>query len=263
MNEQSHIHFDNVNVHYSSLAYRSSSLKEHLMSFGKRGEISLTDVHALKDLTFKIEHGERIGLIGHNGAGKSTLLKTIAGLYPTTSGTIDVSGEIRSLFELNLGFEQDATGRENIMYRGLLLGKRPQEMRDMEASIVEFAELGEFIDYPIKTYSAGMIVRLAFAISTAITGDILLLDEVLAAGDVKFYRKAKKRITDLIKDAKLMVFATHDFEALQDLCTRAFVMQHGQLCFDGSPLDAVMYYHELVGLPYTPKQTRKETVEQC
>ncbi len=263
MSKKSHIHFNNVNVHYSSLAYRSSSLKEHLMSFGKKGEISLTDVHALKDLNFTIEHGERIGLIGHNGAGKSTLLKTMAGLYPTTSGQIDVSGEIRSLFELNLGFEQDATGRENIMYRGLLLGKRPKEMRAMEAGIVEFAELGDFIDYPIKTYSAGMIVRLAFSISTAITGDILLLDEVLAAGDVKFYQKAKKRITDLIQDAELMVFATHDFEALQDLCTRVFVMHKGQLSYDGKPLDAIKHYHHLIGLSYKPKTTKKETADQC
>lgn len=254
MSNKSFIQFDDVNVHYSSLAYRGSSLKEHLLSFGKKGDISLTDVHALKNVSFKVEHGERIGLIGHNGAGKSTLLKTIAGLYPISSGRMNISGQIRSLFELNLGFEQDATGRENIMYRGLLLGKKPKEMRKLEPSIIEFAELGDFIDYPIKTYSAGMVVRLAFAISTAISGDILLLDEVLAAGDAKFFKKAKDRIGSLIQNAELLVFATHEFEALQEICTRVFVMNKGQLIFDGKPLDAIHHYHNLIGIPYQPKR---------
>lgn len=250
MSKNSYIRFSNVNVHYSSLAYRGSSLKEHLLSFGKKGEVvSLTDVHALKDVSFTIERGERIGLIGHNGAGKSTLLKTIAGLYPISSGKIDVCGEIRSLFELNLGFEPDATGRENIMYRGLLLGKKPKEMRSMEKEIIEFAELGKFIDYPIKTYSAGMVVRLAFAISTAITGDILLLDEVLAAGDAKFFKKAKNRISSLIQNAELLLFATHEFDSLREICTRVFVMNKGQLVHDGTPDSAIEYYHNLIGIP--------------
>lgn len=252
MSKKSHIYFDKVNVHYSSVAYRGSSLKERITSFGKRGAIDLNDVHALKDVSFKIEHGERIGLIGHNGAGKSTLLKTIAQLYPITSGRIDLSGTIRALFELNLGFEPDATGRENILYRGLLLGKKPKEMRALQNEIIEFAELGEFIDYPIKTYSAGMIVRLAFAISTAITGDILILDEVLAAGDAKFFKKAKGRIISLVKNAELLVFATHELPALRELCTRVFVMNKGQLVFDGAPEDAIQYYHKLIGIKYKP-----------
>lgn len=250
MSKTSYISFDSVNVHYSSLAYKSHSLKEALFKGFKKNNATVADVHALKNLTFDIRQGERVGLIGHNGAGKSTLLKTIAELYPISSGKVDVQGEIRSLFELNLGFEPDATGRENIMYRGLLLGKKPKEIREMEAEIVAFTELGKFIDYPIKTYSAGMIVRLAFAISTSMTGDILLLDEVLAAGDVKFFQKAKKRITQLIDDAELLIFATHDFASLQELCSRVFVMHQGELRFDGKPADGVLFYHDLIGMPY-------------
>ncbi len=257
MSKSSYIRFDQVNVHYSSLAYKTRSLKEHIMKRHTKKNVSIDDVHALKNISFDIRSGERIGLIGHNGAGKSTLLKTMAGLYPISSGTIDLSGQIRSLFELNLGFELDASGRENIMYRGLLLGKKPKEVRALEKEIVEFADLGDFIDYPIKTYSAGMVVRLAFAISTAINGDILLLDEVLAAGDAKFFKKAKERITSLIDDAELLIFASHEFEAVQELCTRCFVMHKGELRFDGKPLDAILFYHDLIGIPYEPKVKQK------
>lgn len=249
--KKSHIIFNQVDVRYSSLAYKSRSLKETFFKAmrGKKNHgVEITDVHALKNISFEIHKGERIGLIGHNGAGKSTLLKTIARLYPLSSGTVDVQGEIRSLFELNLGFEPDATGIENIMYRGLLLGRKPKEIRAMTKEIIEFSELGDFIAYPIKTYSAGMIMRLAFSISTAIPGDILLLDEVLAAGDAKFFEKAKSRISSLIDGAELLVFATHDFESLKELCNRVFVMHHGELKFDGKPIDAINFYHELVGI---------------
>ncbi len=256
MSNQSYIKFDNVNVYYSSLAYKSHSLKEHILR--KKTKACVEDVHALKNVSFSVQHGERIGLIGHNGAGKSTLLKTIAGLYPIATGTRTVNGVIRSLFELNIGFEPEATGRENIMYRGLLLGKKPKEVRALEEEIVEFAELGNFIDYPIKTYSAGMVVRLAFAISTAVTGDILLLDEVLAAGDAKFFKKAKARITSLIDDAELMFFASHDFESLEEICNRCFVMHKGELMFDGEPEKAIIFYHDLIGIPYE-KKAKKET----
>ncbi len=251
MKKTSYISLKQVNVHYSSLAYKSSSLKETVFGRLKKSKnVNISDIHALKNVSFDIQKGERIGLIGRNGAGKSTLLKTIAQLYPLSSGEIDVKGEVRSLFELSLGFEQDATGRENIMYRGLLLGKRAKEIRAITQEIIEFSELGEFIDYPIKTYSSGMIMRLAFSISTAIAGDILLLDEVFSTGDAKFLIKAKQRIMSLIHNAELLVFASHDFNTLKELCNRVFVMHKGELRFDGPPEDAVRYYHELVGLKY-------------
>lgn len=205
----------------------------------------MTDIHALKDITLNIKAGERIGLIGHNGAGKSTFLKTVAGLYPISSGKLDVRGEIRSLFDLSLGFEPDATGRENILYRGLLLGLSPKFMKKREEEIVEFAGLGEFIDYPIKTYSAGMQVRLAFAISTAVGGDILLLDEVIGTGDANFMLKAKERIKGLIEQAEILVLASHDFNALRSLCERGLVFHHGVLVYDGPVSAAITHYEKL------------------
>ena len=177
------IALQNVDLHYASVAFRERSLKTMLGSLlnPKRERSAVVDIHALKQVTININAGERVGLLGHNGAGKSTFLKMVAGLYPISSGSRTVEGVVRSLFDLSLGFEPDATGRENILYRGLLLGLSPTFMRSIEQEIVDFADLGEFIDYPIKTYSAGMQVRLAFAVSTAVGGDILLLDEVVGA----------------------------------------------------------------------------------
>jgi lipopolysaccharide transport system ATP-binding protein len=176
------IRLDNVNLHYSAAAFRERSLKALLADVvaAPNRRAVIHDIHALKNICVEIAPGERVGLIGHNGAGKSTFLKMVAGLYPISSGTRRVDGSVRSLFDLSLGFEPDATGRENILYRGLLLGLTPKFMRSIEQEVVAFADIGEFIDYPIKTYSAGMQVRLAFAISTAVGGDILLLDEVTA-----------------------------------------------------------------------------------
>lgn len=238
-----------VNLHYASVAFKERSLKSLLSRAIKlQPKKAITDVHALKNIDVTINHGERVGLLGHNGAGKSTFLKTVAGLYPISSGMLHVSGQIRSLFDLSLGFEPDATGRENILYRGLLLGLSPKFMRAHEDSIVAFADLGSFIDYPIKTYSAGMQVRLAFAISTAVGGDILLLDEVIGAGDANFMAKAKHRIASLVEQAQILILASHDFNALESLCDRGLVFHQGELIFDGSIGQAVMHYKQKNGL---------------
>nr|WP_235661132.1 ABC transporter ATP-binding protein [Candidatus Hamiltonella defensa] len=208
----------------------------------------VNDVHALKNINVDIRGGERIGLLGHNGAGKSTFLRTVAGLYPISSGELKVEGEVRSLFDLSLGFEQDATGRENILYRGLLLGLSPSFMHEHAEKIIEFADLGEFIDYPIKTYSAGMQVRLAFSISTSVGGNILLLDEIIGAGDAKFMSKAKQRIAQLIDQADILVLASHDFHTLNSLCQRGLVFYRGEVVFDGQISDAVNNYKKINGL---------------
>lgn len=246
---KNYLKFEAVNLHYSSASYRPSSLK-HAMSnlFSKEKHIVTNDVHALKDLSFTINSGEQVGLIGHNGAGKSTLLKTMAGLYPISSGNIEKKGEIRALFELSLGFESEATGRENIVYRGLLLGYTPNQIKEIEDEIISFADIGEFIDYPIKTYSAGMLVRLAFAISTSVKGEILLLDEVIGAGDAVFMAKARKRIEELINHAEIMVLASHDLGSLRDFCNRLFVMHHGELIYDGPVEKGLVEYKRIVGL---------------
>jgi lipopolysaccharide transport system ATP-binding protein len=247
--KQTSIRLDKVNLHYSAVAFKERSLKSlftGLISARRGGE--MRDIHALKNVSAEIRPGERVGLIGHNGAGKSTFLKMVAGLYPISSGTRQVEGTIRPMFDLNLGFEPDATGRENILYRGLLLGLTPRFMRDIEKEIVAFADIGEFIDYPIKTYSAGMQVRLAFAISTTVGGDILLLDEVIGAGDANFMQRAKARITNLIEASEILILATHDFGALRDICKRGIVLHHGEIKFDGAVDSAIDVYRRLTGV---------------
>ncbi len=244
------IQLERVNLYYSSVAFKERSLKSLLGAAVslKREKAEIHDVHALKNINLEIHPGERVGLLGHNGAGKSTFLKMLAGLYPISSGERRVIGTVRSLFDLSLGFEPDASGRENILYRGLLLGLSPKFMRSIEAEVVEFAGLGEFIDYPIKTYSAGMQVRLAFAISTAVGGDILLLDEVIGAGDANFMAKAKDRILKLIEQSEILVLASHDFSALTAICERGLVFHQGEVVFDGAIKEGIEEYRRVNGL---------------
>ena len=246
MEKEYYIKMDKVNMSYPSRVYNVSSIKEDFIYLIKREKKAkmLKDIHALNDFSLEVNEGDRLGVIGHNGAGKSTLLKTIAGIYPIDSGSIEVKGKIRSLFDVSLGFDLESTGRENIMYRGLLLGASPSEMREKTDDIIEFSELGEFIDYPVKTYSSGMSVRLAFAVSTCIDGEVLLLDEVLGAGDAKFYKKAKERVFELMDKAKLMIYVTHDLKALQQTCNRAILMEHGRIAFAGTPEEAVKEYEK-------------------
>ena len=243
------IRLNNIDLYYSSLAFRDNSLKGFVLNrITGMHQQQINDIHALKHLTLEIKEGERVALLGHNGAGKTTLLKAIAGLYPINNGTIDVHGDIRSLFDISLGFEPESTGRENILYRGLLLGQSPKRMQEIEDEIINFADIGDFIDYPVKTYSAGMQVRLAFAISTAIPGDILLLDEVIGAGDAAFMVKAKARIGELIAQANIMMLASHDFSSVQSLCNRAIVLDHGNLVFDGNVIEGIQICQRLQGI---------------
>lgn len=211
------------------------------MRFEKRKE-NLEDVHALKNFNLEIHEGERVGIIGHNGAGKSTLLRALAGVYPIKSGSIEMSGEVRSMFDLTLGFDMDSTGRDNIMNRGLMLGSTPSEVRSKEQEIIDFAELGEFIDYPIKAYSSGMLVRLAFAISTSVRGEIMLVDEVLSAGDANFQKKARERMLNIMEQAKILVLVLHDMNTIQAVCNRVVLLQKGEIVADGAPDEIVDQY---------------------
>lgn len=237
------IDIKNADLRYPSSPYNAFSIKEIICNItkGKTPQL-IKDVHALNNVSLHIGEGERLGIIGRNGAGKSTLLKAIAGIYPLSNGSIEVQGTIRSLFELNLGFDFEATGRENIMYRGLLLGEHPNVVREKTQEIIDFADIGEFIDYPVKTYSSGMQVRLAFAISTSIRGDVILLDEVIGAGDAAFLKKAKQRITDLINSSKILVLVSHDFSSVREFCTRAIRLDHGKIIDDGIPNDVIDRY---------------------
>jgi homopolymeric O-antigen transport system ATP-binding protein len=243
------VHLDAVDLSYSNLAFRDNSIKSAVLNrVLRKRRPDLPDVRALRQVTLEIEGGERVALLGHNGSGKTTMLKVIAGLYPISAGSSNVEGEVRSLFDLSLGFEPEATGLENILFRGLLLGRSPKEIRRLTPEIVEVTDIGEFIDYPIKTYSAGMLVRLAFAISTAVHGDILLLDEVIGAGDARFMQAAKARILNLIEQSEILVLASHDMSAVKQLCTRAVVLEKGRVIFDGPVSEGVSEYRRSMGV---------------
>lgn len=240
----SHIQFEQVNLHFR--ARRQRRIKEILIPGSKRFSEFESDgsVHALKDFTLYVREGERLCIIGHNGAGKSTLLKTISGIYHPTSGRIDVQGRISGMFELATGFEMELSGWDNIYLRGLMLGEHPKEIKAKMNEIAEFSELGNFLNMPVKYYSSGMFVRLAFSISTAIKPDILLLDEVVAAGDASFLQKAKKRMKEMMDTAKIIVMVTHSMETALESSERCIWMERGKILRDGPTKEIVAAYIE-------------------
>jgi ABC-type polysaccharide/polyol phosphate transport system ATPase subunit len=206
------------------------SLKEYLVRGLFRGAVNPPiDVHALRGVSLHVREGERLGVIGHNGAGKSTLLKVIAGIYAPTSGTRRVAGRICSLFDIMVGFEMEASGWDNIRFRSYLQGETPRTIRAKLPAIAEFSDLGRFLDVPLKYYSAGMLVRLAFSIASATDPEVLLIDEALSAGDAGFQVKARQRVTEMMRSARLMVLISHDMKAVADLCTSAAWMERGEV----------------------------------
>lgn len=242
--ENCYIKMIDVNMYYPSAIYNATTIKQEIFSrlrLEKKREL-LTDVHALKDFCLNAREGDRIGVIGHNGSGKSTLLRTIAGIYPIKSGSLEVKGKIRALFEISLGFDMESTGRQNVLYRGLLLGAHPKEIEEKTEEIIAFADIGEFIDYPVKSYSSGMLVRLAFAVSTCINGEILLLDEVVGAGDATFQTRARERINNLMDEAKIMVLVSHDMSTIKAVCNRAILLEHGHIIAEGTPRQVIDIY---------------------
>jgi ABC-type polysaccharide/polyol phosphate transport system ATPase subunit len=199
-------------------------------------------VRAIDGISLEIHEGDRLGIIGHNGAGKSTMLKLLAGIYPPTKGHRIVEGRISSLFDITLGFEMDSTGWENIAYRGFLLGETPKTVDAKKNEIAEFSELGEFLDMPVRYYSAGMMVRLAFAISTAIDPEILLVDEVLSVGDMAFQHKARERMKSMMNSARLMVMVSHDLDSIVQSCNRCLWLNKGRIQMMGSARAVVDAY---------------------
>ena len=242
----SYISLDHVDLVFK--IWREKRIKDILIPGSKKFNTFEKDgtVHALRDLTLRFEDGERIAVIGHNGAGKSSLLKMLAGIYPPTSGELKVEGRISSMFELATGFEMESTGWDNIYLRGLMLGETPQGIRSKMKEIAEFSELGDFLNMPVKYYSSGMFLRLAFSVSTAIEPDILLLDEVVAAGDAAFIEKAAKRMHDMIDTAKIMVYVTHSMSQAVDMCNRCLWLERGTLMMDGKPEDVTRAYMESI-----------------
>jgi len=244
------IELQRVSLTFSVRQYNKLTLKEFLVRQMFRRAINPNlKVPALKDISLSVAEGDRIGIIGHNGAGKSTLLKVLAGIYPPTSGTRIVEGRISSLFDIALGFEQDATGWENIAYRGYLQGETPRTIRTKTDAIADFSELGHFLEMPVRYYSAGMMVRLAFAIATAIEPEILLIDEVLSVGDMAFQDKARQRMRDMMAKARLICLVSHDLSSITKICQRAIWLDHGVLREAGEPEAVVEAYTQSVRGP--------------
>ena len=199
-------------------------------------------VEALKNVNLEIRRGERVGLVGLNGAGKSTLLKVMAGIYPPAEGSVERSGHVCPMFEFATGFEMNQSGWDNIRIRGMLLGMTPREIEEKLGEIAEFTELGEFLDYPVRTYSSGMFIRLAFAVSTSINPEILLLDEVMGAGDIRFAEKAKQRMLGFMEQGKILVFTSHSLDLLGTYCGRTIWIDKGRIVADGPTSEVVAMY---------------------
>ncbi|MBE6794811.1 MAG: ABC transporter ATP-binding protein [Ruminococcaceae bacterium] len=231
------ISFKNVSKEYT--LYKSDSERFKALFFkSKKAKIN----KALKNVSFDINRGEAVGLIGDNGAGKSTILKHITGVAFPTEGEVVVNGKVAALLELTAGFSMEMTGRENIYLKGYILGLTDKEIKRLEERIIEFAELGDYIDQPVRTYSSGMKMRLGFAINVNIEPDVLVIDEALSVGDATFKKKCKQKIADTIKSGVTVLYVSHNAESVKELCTRAIYLKKGQLMYDGSVEEALKVY---------------------
>ena len=230
-----------------SLCYRLAkqrvpSFKDYAIHWMK-GALRYEKFWALQEIDFEVRRGESVGIVGMNGAGKSSLLKIIAGVLDPTVGTVEARGRVSPILELGTGFDPELTGRENIFLNGLLLGRTRREIRDREEAIIEFSELGDFIDSPIRTYSSGMTGRLGFSIATAWHPGILILDEVFAAGDAAFTRKCEQRIKAFHEAGVTALIVSHSADQILNNCSRCIWLDHGRLLADGEPAPVLEKYH--------------------
>jgi len=239
---------DHVDLEFQVGAEQHDTIKSALRNRLRR-RVEARTVKALQDVSLSIRSGERVGLIGHNGAGKSSLLKVMAGIYPPQRGVVRTDGHVCPMFEFVTGFEMEATGWENIRTRALLLGMLPKEIDAKIDGIAEFSNLGQFLDIPVRHYSTGMYVRLAFATSTAVDPQILLLDEVMAAGDAAFIDSARRRMNELMERANIVVFASHSLDVLPTFCERTILLKQGRIIADGPTPEVIKLYAEHVGQP--------------
>jgi ABC-type polysaccharide/polyol phosphate transport system ATPase subunit len=233
---------------------RESSQRTIKELFVSRGRTRTRDVWALRDVSLRAEPGEALGLVGRNGSGKSTLLRLVSGIIKPTSGTLEVEGRVGSLLELGAGFHQDFTGRENVYLNGSIHGLPRARVRELMDEIVAFAELEEFIDLPVRTYSSGMYMRLGFAVAAHIRADVLLLDEVFAVGDEDFQRKCFGKIAEFKQRGGTIVFVSHDAQAVERLCDRAVLLRQGRVAFDGPTRDAIAAYRRLLAEERSPDE---------
>lgn len=225
--------FDNATIRYPVFGSHGMSLRSHLMRVATGGSIekdaNKTVVTALRNVSFELRDGDSVGLIGHNGSGKSTLLRTMAGIFPPSEGNVMLRGKTSTVFEIGAGLDVELSGYDNIIHLGMMMGLNYKEAKALTPDIEDFTDLGDFLQLPIRTYSSGMTMRLMFAVATATTPEILLLDEMFSTGDAGFQEKSSARIQKVIEAAKIFVFASHDHSLIKKYCNRIFKLEHGQL----------------------------------
>ncbi|MDE3110923.1 MAG: ABC transporter ATP-binding protein [Acidobacteriota bacterium] len=243
----SFLHVRDVTVDFPLYQGGSRSLKKAILARSTKGNLARgafdrVTVRALNDVNFSIERGDRVALLGANGAGKTTLLRVLAGIFEPTRGAVESDGRISALLDVTLGLNPEATGRENIILRGMYMDMHPKQMRQHADEIIEFTELGDYIDMPTRTYSSGMMVRLAFAISTCVPPEILVMDEWLSAGDARFLDKARKRMADFVGQSSILVLASHSMDLLLEWCKTGILLDHGHIVAAGPIADVVAAY---------------------
>lgn len=239
------IEVDHVSMKFNINKEGVDNAKEYLIRLAK-GNLHFSEFWALKDVSFKVEKGDRMGVMGFNGAGKSTLLKTIARVLKPTMGSVSVKGVIAPLIELSAGFDQNYSGRENIFLYGATMGFSRKFIEEKYDEIVEFSELKEFIDAPLKSYSSGMKTRLGFSIATSVKPDVLILDEVLSVGDAAFRDKSEKRIMDMMGDGVTVLFVSHSTDRVKRICNKAIILTQGQLVAQGESDEMCRIYNQMV-----------------
>ena len=232
------INADNLTVDFPIFTSPHRSLKKSLLKIATGGRISsdaggAVIVRALDGVSFDLQEGDRLGLTGHNGSGKSTLLRVLAGVYEPTGGSLSVCGQVVSLLDISIGMDPEASGLENIFLRGVLLGLSKTDIQRKTEEIIDFSGLGDFIDLPIRTYSSGMTMRLAFSIATSVEADILLMDEWLSVGDADFVKKAEERLKALVDKTPILVMASHSPEILKEVCTKVMRLEKEKICLEG------------------------------
>lgn len=235
-----------LSITYKTQFERVPTVKKAVASFIRREKREFKIVEAVKDVSFDVKHGTVLGVIGHNGAGKSTLLRSVAGILAPTAGRIEVRGQISTLLALGLGFNPQLSGRENVILGGLASGLSRDEINDKFNEIATFADLGDFIDLPTRTYSSGMNSRLAFSVAVHMDPDILLIDEALSAGDAAFKKKARIKMEELMESARTMLVVSHGLGTIKELCNDAIWLDHGRLVSRGEPGEIVSAYTEFV-----------------
>jgi ABC-type polysaccharide/polyol phosphate transport system ATPase subunit len=241
------IKVNNVGMEFNLSQEKITSIKEYFIKFLKR-ELLFQEFWALKDISFEVKKGERVGIVGLNGAGKSTLLKIISGVMKPTKGSIQIKGKIAPLLELGAGFDYDYTGRENVFLNGAILGYKKNFIKEKYDEIVDFAEIEEFMDVPLKNYSSGMLARLGFAIATVVEPEILILDEVLAVGDAKFKEKSEQRIMSLFDKGTTVLFVSHSIEDVMKICNKAIWLENGKMVMHGDAEEVCTKYAESMGI---------------